>query len=166
MTPTIRTSLCLATGAAIAFTSLTVQPSPSEAAPAKLVAGTLTCKGHGGVGLILGSQETLRCIFTSPNGANIGATWRQLRRSASTSASRARVRSCGRFSLRHPTYQAVRLSEITAVFRQVQPSASAAMPMRSSAAPMTRSLCSQSASKARRVSILPSPSGGLTLRRS
>ena len=70
MTPTIRTSLCAAAGAAIAFTALTVQPSPSEAAPAKLVAGTLTCKGHGGVGLIRGSQETLRCIFTSPNGAN------------------------------------------------------------------------------------------------
>ena len=70
MTPTIRTSLCAAAGAAIAFTALTVQPSTSEAAPAKLVAGTLTCKGHGGVGLILGSQETLRCIFTSPNGAH------------------------------------------------------------------------------------------------
>ena len=48
----------------------TIQPSTSEAAPAKLVAGTFTCKGHGGVGLILGSQETLRCIFTSPNGAH------------------------------------------------------------------------------------------------
>ena len=50
MTPTIRTSLCAAAGAAIAFTALTIQPSTSEAVPAKLVAGTFTCKGHGGVG--------------------------------------------------------------------------------------------------------------------
>ena len=38
-------------------------PAPAVAAEAKLVAGTLTCKGHGTVGLIIGSQETLDCDF-------------------------------------------------------------------------------------------------------
>lgn len=70
MIPTIRTAFCAAASAAIAFAALAVQPSTSDAAPAKLVAGTLTCKGHGGVGMILGSKETLHCIFTSPNGAH------------------------------------------------------------------------------------------------
>jgi hypothetical protein len=41
---------------------------PAAAAPAKLVAGTLTCKGKGTVGMILGSQESLNCVFQSPNG--------------------------------------------------------------------------------------------------
>lgn len=35
----------------------------ANAEPAKLVVGTLTCKGHGTVGLILGSQEKLYCNF-------------------------------------------------------------------------------------------------------
>ena len=70
MIPTIRSSFCAVAGAAVAFAALAVQPSTSEAAQAKLVAGTLTCKGHGGVGLILGSKETLNCIFTSPSGAH------------------------------------------------------------------------------------------------
>lgn len=36
--------------------------------PAKVVAGTLTCKGKGTVGLILGSKETLACTFQTPKG--------------------------------------------------------------------------------------------------
>ena len=70
MIPTIRLSFCAIAGAAVAFAALAAQPSMSEAAQAKLVAGTLTCKGHGGVGLILGSKETLHCIFTSASGAH------------------------------------------------------------------------------------------------
>jgi hypothetical protein len=70
MIPTIRSAFCAVAGAAVAFAALAVQPSTSEAAQAKLVAGTLTCKGHGGVGLILGSKETLHCIFTSPSGVH------------------------------------------------------------------------------------------------
>lgn len=37
-------------------------PNSASAEP-KLVAGTLTCKGQGTVGMIIGSQETLRCDF-------------------------------------------------------------------------------------------------------
>jgi len=36
---------------------------PVAAQGAKLVAGTLTCKGKGSVGLILGSKQTLSCSF-------------------------------------------------------------------------------------------------------
>jgi hypothetical protein len=35
--------------------------------PAKLVAGTLTCKGKGSVGLIIGSKQTLSCTY-NPSG--------------------------------------------------------------------------------------------------
>jgi hypothetical protein len=31
--------------------------------------GTLTCQGHGGVGLIIGSKERLSCTYTSADGA-------------------------------------------------------------------------------------------------
>jgi hypothetical protein len=66
----IRAFFCAAAGAAFTLTAMAAVPTPSDAAPAKLVAGTLTCKGHGGVGLIVGSQETLHCIFASPSGAH------------------------------------------------------------------------------------------------
>lgn len=46
-----------------ALATLAGLTTASAAEPAKLVAGTLTCKGHGSVGLILGSQETLNCTF-------------------------------------------------------------------------------------------------------
>lgn len=36
---------------------------------AKLIAGTLTCKGQGTVGLILGSKENLSCSYKTTNGA-------------------------------------------------------------------------------------------------
>ena len=41
-----------------------IQATPSVAAP-KIALGTLTCKGHGSVGLILGSKERMHCIFTT-----------------------------------------------------------------------------------------------------
>lgn len=44
-----------------AFAAFAVAPAMAE--PAKIVIGTLTCKGHGSVGLILGSQEKLYCKF-------------------------------------------------------------------------------------------------------
>jgi hypothetical protein len=37
--------------------------APAGAESAKPVAGTLTCKGKGGVGLILGSKEQLSCTY-------------------------------------------------------------------------------------------------------
>lgn len=40
---------------------------PSEVSagnePAKIVAGTLTCKGEGSIGLIIGSKQTLSCTY-------------------------------------------------------------------------------------------------------
>jgi hypothetical protein len=40
---------------------------PSNAAP-KIALGTLSCKGRGNVGLILGSKEVMHCIFTTLGG--------------------------------------------------------------------------------------------------
>lgn len=39
-----------------------VLATPSVATP-KVALGTLTCKGHGGISLILGSKEHMRCLF-------------------------------------------------------------------------------------------------------
>lgn len=41
---------------------------PAGADTAQLVAGTLTCKGSGGVGMILGSTQNLSCSFKTANG--------------------------------------------------------------------------------------------------
>jgi hypothetical protein len=41
--------------------------SNSASAQARLAAGTLTCRGNGTVGLILGSRETLNCVFERVN---------------------------------------------------------------------------------------------------
>lgn len=39
--------------------------SPAHADTAKIAVGTLTCHGHGSVGLIFGSKENMRCEFTT-----------------------------------------------------------------------------------------------------
>lgn len=57
------TSSLLVAAAAFAATAV-VFATPSAAAP-KVTLGTLTCKSHGNVGLILGSKERLHCIFTT-----------------------------------------------------------------------------------------------------
>jgi hypothetical protein len=57
------TSSLLVAAAAFAATAV-VLATPSAAAP-KVTLGTLTCKSHGNVGLILGSKERLHCIFTT-----------------------------------------------------------------------------------------------------
>jgi hypothetical protein len=41
--------------------------SYNASAQARLAAGTLTCRGNGTVGLILGSRETLNCVFERVN---------------------------------------------------------------------------------------------------
>ncbi len=44
---------------------------PATAQQSKLEAGTLTCKGEGSIGLILGSKQTLSCSYTpAGTGAN------------------------------------------------------------------------------------------------
>lgn len=63
----IRTIIRAAFGL-VAMTLLAVHVAPASAGEAKLVAGTLTCKGHGGIGMILGSKQTLHCNFVSPSG--------------------------------------------------------------------------------------------------
>lgn len=50
---------------ALVLTSLFA--SHSASAQARLAAGTLTCRGNGTVGLILGSRETLNCVFQRVN---------------------------------------------------------------------------------------------------
>jgi hypothetical protein len=57
------TSPVLAAAVALAA-AVGIQVTPSVAAP-KITLGTLTCKGTGGVGLILGSKERMHCIFTT-----------------------------------------------------------------------------------------------------
>lgn len=47
----------------LALAALTAAFAVGASAQSKLVAGTLTCKGQGTVGLIVGSQETLDCDF-------------------------------------------------------------------------------------------------------
>lgn len=45
-----------------------VTMTAAHAEDAKLIAGTLTCKGKGGVGLIVGSKEKLSCKYEPANG--------------------------------------------------------------------------------------------------
>jgi hypothetical protein len=66
----MRFRIFLATSLLAALVGLPLlQPTGASAQSdtAKVVAGTLTCKGKGSVGLIIGSKETLTCQF-SPAG--------------------------------------------------------------------------------------------------
>lgn len=55
---------------AVAFASVVaVSSAPTTAQSATLVAGTLTCRGSGSVGLILGSRQRLNCVFDRASGA-------------------------------------------------------------------------------------------------
>jgi hypothetical protein len=47
--------------------ALVSQPASSQ--NARLTAGTLTCRGSGSVGLILGSKQRLSCVYDRVNGA-------------------------------------------------------------------------------------------------
>lgn len=54
--------------AGIAIGAVQSAPSAANAQGAKLVAGTLTCKGEASIGLILGSNQQLSCRFKSAGG--------------------------------------------------------------------------------------------------
>lgn len=54
-------------GAAAVLALTAVGAGSVTAQGAKLVAGTLTCKGKGSVGMILGSKKTLSCSFNPAN---------------------------------------------------------------------------------------------------
>ncbi len=58
---TLRSNASLAL--ALSASLLAVAAASPASAQAKLVAGTLTCKGEGGVAWIVGSKETLDCNF-------------------------------------------------------------------------------------------------------
>lgn len=58
-----KTSSILAAAVAVVATA-NIAANPAAAAP-KITLGTLKCKGHGGVGLILGSKERMHCVFTT-----------------------------------------------------------------------------------------------------
>jgi hypothetical protein len=62
--PSVVTMALAITMASIAFGSASAQT--------RVTAGTLTCTGGAGVGLILGSQKTYQCEFASPNGTRGG----------------------------------------------------------------------------------------------
>lgn len=53
----------VATVAAGLLAAMAVSAAPASAQSAKPVAGTLTCKSKGSVGLILGSKEALSCSY-------------------------------------------------------------------------------------------------------
>jgi len=57
--------LRLLAGGAAMLAAAAVTVSPALADPPKVALGTLTCHGHGGVGLIFGSKENMRCEFTT-----------------------------------------------------------------------------------------------------
>ncbi len=53
----------LLTGAAALLATVAAAVSPALADTPKIAVGTLTCHGHGSVGLIFGSKENMRCEF-------------------------------------------------------------------------------------------------------
>jgi len=55
-------SRLLAGSAALCAAALAMV-SPTQADTPKIAVGTLTCYGHGGVGLIFGSKESMNCKF-------------------------------------------------------------------------------------------------------
>ena len=59
----------LATFVAGLVVAVVLAPEPAWAQNAQLTAGTLTCRGSGSVGLILGSKQRLSCVFQRANGA-------------------------------------------------------------------------------------------------
>ena len=64
----IETTKRLLGALAIAVGSIGLLPVDATAQSAKLEAGTLTCKGSGSVGLVLGSKQTLSCVFAPTGG--------------------------------------------------------------------------------------------------
>lgn len=64
MKPSLATTSSILAAAVAVVAAASIDAKPAVAAP-KITLGTLTCKGHGGVGLILGSKEQMRCVFTT-----------------------------------------------------------------------------------------------------
>jgi hypothetical protein len=69
---TLKTTTVLAATTAM-LSLLAATPGAVRADTPKVAVGTLTCSGHGGVGLIFGSKETMSCKFET---ATSGRTFR------------------------------------------------------------------------------------------
>lgn len=54
-----------------ALVAAAVLSSAPASAQAKIKAGTLTCKGGAGIGLVLGSKKTYECSYTSASGKHV-----------------------------------------------------------------------------------------------
>ena len=65
MTLSLSAPLRAATLLSAALVAGAIHSAPSKADTPKIAVGTLTCKGHGSVGLIFGSKEHLNCEFSS-----------------------------------------------------------------------------------------------------
>jgi len=55
-------------GSAAALFAAALAASSASAAPDRIKAGTLDCDVSGGVGLVIGSQKGMTCMFTPTNG--------------------------------------------------------------------------------------------------
>jgi len=64
MKPSLAKTSSLLAAAVAVIAAASLEAKPVAAAP-KITLGTLKCKGHGGVGLILGSKERIHCVFTT-----------------------------------------------------------------------------------------------------
>ncbi len=64
MKPSLATTSSILAAAVAVVATASIAAKPAAAAP-KITLGTLKCKGHGGVGLILGSKERMHCVFTT-----------------------------------------------------------------------------------------------------
>ncbi len=53
---------------ALVLGALVMGGAAAEAGNARMVAGTLTCRGNGTIGLILGSSQRMECTFQRSNG--------------------------------------------------------------------------------------------------
>lgn len=66
--------------AALAAAVAIALPHAAQAQDAKVAVGTLTCKGQGAVGMVLGSKENLTCTYEAAGGGAVrrfaGATTR------------------------------------------------------------------------------------------
>lgn len=66
--PTLHRAVALACSTTLAVLMGVSLPAQAQTETAKVVAGTLTCEGHGTVGMIVGSKETLDCTYAPAGG--------------------------------------------------------------------------------------------------
>src|SRR5512134_677794 len=60
----------LSCGPLLMMAAAVVTAAPSWSQTARLTAGTLTCRGNGTIGLLVGSQQRLACVFDRVGGGS------------------------------------------------------------------------------------------------